>query len=174
MNKFWIKTFLTVMLIETLFGCTQASPTQKTEQNFTPQNSTNLPSTLSFKGGLVIKGDWTKPVGHPCGVLDVKNAAIKGTDAYLNPAIQKLKVVVKNAKSEVVALGQPNDGQLIKLNNQAVNYCLYPVTITNVPSSEFYTVIIGKLEQTFSKEEIQKGDSYIITDNDTIVNMIVN
>ena len=163
MKKYWC---ITIIATELLLGCSNPSLQQSSEKVSSTQ------ATLSLKGALVAKGIWNTPPGQPCKILDVENV-LKGKDADLNKVIQRdLKVTVKNAKNEIVALGQLGEAQAIKAKDESFSWCAFPIDVTGIPLSDFYTISIGKLEQSFQKTEIEQGESYLYTDHAAIKSMI--
>lgn len=159
----WSVIFLFLGLVS---GCSQAP--QVSQQQASPSGQANIP----LKGNLIVKGQWNLPEGQPCEIANVDNV-LMGKDPYLNAAIQRdLKVTVKNSKSEVVALGTLGDARTVKGEGETSSSCAFPITVDNVPISDFYTVSIGSIEQTLAKKEIEQGEVRIYTEDEALVKLI--
>ena len=96
-----------------------------------------------------------------------------GKDSYLNSAIQRdLKVTVKNSRSEVVALGTLGDERTLKGEGETSSNCAFPITVDNVPISDFYTISVGSIEQTLAKKDVEQGKVRIYTENKVLIKLI--
>lgn len=145
----WGIIFLCLSLV---FGCSQA----------------NLP----LKGNLIVKGQWDLPEGEPCKIANIDNV-LKGKDPYLNAAIQRdLKVTVKNSKSKVVAIGSLGEARTVKDEGSTSSNCAFPLTVDNVPISDFYTISVGSIEQTLAKKDVEQGEARIYTENDALIKLV--
>lgn len=105
------KYFLPVvaMLCVTVFtSCTQ-NPTQTAGSITSSQNAVvNVPMNVA----LLVKGDWDQPIEGRCEIADVSKIS---SDPIITPRILKeLKVTVKNAKGEIVGMGNLNTADNFK------------------------------------------------------------
>jgi hypothetical protein len=149
-------------------GCSQAPQISQKQASPTATNQANFP----LKGNLIVKGQWNLPGGQPCTIANVDNV-LKGKDPYLNAAIQRdLKVTVKNSKSEVVALGSLGDARTVKDEGATSRNCAFPITVDNVPISDFYTISVGNIEQTLAKKDVEQNEVRIYTENDALVKLV--
>jgi hypothetical protein len=161
----WGIIFLCLGLVS---GCSQAPQISKEQASSTASSQATLP----LKGNLISKGRWNLPEGQPCKIANVDNIRM-GKDPYLNAAIQRdLKVTVKNSKSEVVALGSLGDARTVKGEEASSSNCAFPITVNNVPISDFYTISIGNIEQTLAKKDVEQGEVRIYTENDALVKLV--
>lgn len=127
---------------------------------------------LLLKGNLIVKGQWDLPEGEPCKISNIDNV-LKGKDPYLNAAIQRdLKVTVKNSKSKVVAIGSLGEARTVKDEGSTSSNCAFPLTVDNVPISDFYTISVGSIEQTLAKKDVEQGEARIYTENDALIKLV--
>jgi hypothetical protein len=82
-----------------------------------------------------------------------------------------LKVTVKNAKGEVLALGNLGDARSVIAEGYSYSWCTFPFTLS-VPASDFYTVSVGKLEQSFQTGEVREGKVSLYTDSEGVKSLI--
>ncbi len=159
-----MKNLFFIALIGSLFnliGCSQSSQTESKQPS------------LTFNGALVVKGSWNSNAGEPCIIAGDINYILKTKEASLNKIIQRdLKVTIKNSKNEVIALGNLQDAIAIKAKDEASNWCSFPIKIENISTSDFYTVSVGKLEQSFTKADLLAGNSNIYSDSKGITSLI--
>jgi hypothetical protein len=161
----WGIIFLCLGLVS---GCSQAPQISQQQVSSPATDQANLP----LKGNLIVKGQWNLPEGQPCTIANVDNV-LKGKDPYLNAAIQRdLKVTVKNSKNEVVALGSLGDARTVKDEGSTSSNCAFPITVNNVPISDFYTISVGNIEQTVAKQDVEQGEVRIHTENDALVKLV--
>ena len=156
------------LCIGLLHGCSQSPQTSKEQASSDALSQVTLP----LKGNLIVRGEWNLSEGQPCTITNLKNVGT-GKDPYLNAAIQRdLKVTVKNSKSEVVALGTLGDAQTVKGEGATSTNCAFPITVDNVPISDFYTISVQNIEQTVAKKDVERGDVHIYTEHDALVRLV--
>ena len=142
-------------------GCT--TPQQSPTKTVAPVAVVNVPLNVA----LLVKGGWDQAIGGRCEIADLSKIS---SDPIITPRILKeLKITVKNAKGEIVGIGNLEEPKIVK--DGSLRSCAFKSS-ANVSESPAYSVSIGKIEATFSLEEIKKGEVSLQTTNEELKGMI--
>lgn len=131
----------------TVSGCTSLQ--QSSPKTVPSDAAVNVPLNVA----LLVKGGWDQPIGGSCEIADLSKIS---SDPIITPRILKeLKITVKNAKGEIVGIGNLEKPKIVK--DGSLRACAFKSSV-NVLESPAYSVSVGKVEATFSLEEIKKGE----------------
>ena len=156
------KYFISVVAIASsaIISCQQSQPSNTQVQQTTNAADVKVPLKVS----LLNRGTWTKAIGESCIIADLSK--LGKSDMDITPRILKeLKITVKNAKGEIVGIGNLQDPKIVK------DGCAFKSSV-NVSESPAYSVSIGKVEATFSLEEIKKGEVSLPISDEELNGMI--